>query len=62
MNLHEYQGKEILSQHGVRVQRGYVAEKVSEAVSKGKQLLTEIVRKNCAKICIWFLWKFNHIM
>jgi succinyl-CoA synthetase beta subunit len=41
MNLHEYQGKEILSQHGVRVQRGYVAEKVSEAVSKGKQLLTE---------------------
>ena len=25
MNLHEYQGKEILASHGVRVQRGYVA-------------------------------------
>ena len=25
MNLHEYQGKEILAQYGVRIQRGYVA-------------------------------------
>jgi len=41
MNLHEYQGKEILSQNGVRVQRGYVAETVSEALSVGKKLLKE---------------------
>ena len=32
MNLHEYQGKEILAQHGVRVQRGYVAETVPQAI------------------------------
>ena len=33
MNLHEYQGKEILAQHGVRVQRGYVAETLDEAIT-----------------------------
>ncbi len=41
MNLHEYQGKEILSHHGVRVQRGYVAETVSEAISQGEKLFKE---------------------
>ena len=24
MNLHEYQGKKILAEHGVNIQRGYV--------------------------------------
>ncbi len=31
MNIHEYQGKEILSKYGVRVQRGVVASTVEEA-------------------------------
>jgi succinyl-CoA synthetase beta subunit len=41
MNLHEYQGKEILASHGVRVQRGYVAHNAEEAVVKAKQLTAE---------------------
>ena len=41
MNLHEYQGKEILAQHGVRIQRGYVAETVSEALENGHKLSKE---------------------
>ena len=38
MNLHEYQGKEILSSFGVRVQRGIVAQNPAEAVEAAKQL------------------------
>lgn len=41
MNLHEYQGKEILSSFGVRVQRGIVAQNAKEAVSAAKQLTQE---------------------
>ncbi|HUH51793.1 MAG TPA: ADP-forming succinate--CoA ligase subunit beta [Flavobacterium sp.] len=41
MNLHEYQGKEILASHGVKVQRGYVANNAEEAVAKAKQLTAE---------------------
>ena len=41
MNLHEYQGKEILAQNGVRVQRGYVAETVDQAVSNAEKLYKE---------------------
>jgi succinyl-CoA synthetase beta subunit len=41
MNLHEYQGKEILAKYGVRIQRGYVANNAVEAVEKAKQLTTE---------------------
>ena len=41
MNLHEYQGKEILAKHGVRVQRGYVAETVSQAIKNGELLSKE---------------------
>ena len=41
MNLHEYQGKEILASHGVRIQRGYVANNAEEAVAKAKQLTAE---------------------
>ena len=38
MNLHEYQGKEILSKHGVRVQRGYLAHTVEESISSAKKI------------------------
>ena len=41
MNLHEYQGKEILSSFGVRVQRGIVAHSAQEAVTAAKQLTVE---------------------
>ena len=41
MNLHEYQGKEILAKHGVRIQRGYVAETVDEAITNAKRLFQE---------------------
>ncbi len=41
MNLHEYQGKEILSHFGVRIQRGLVAQNASEAVAAAKQLTSE---------------------
>ena len=36
MNLHEYQGKEILSSFGVRIQRGIVASTPAEAVDAAK--------------------------
>jgi len=38
MNLHEYQGKEILNSFGVEIQRGIVAETVDEAVAAAKKL------------------------
>ncbi|MFD2516785.1 ADP-forming succinate--CoA ligase subunit beta [Salinimicrobium flavum] len=38
MNIHEYQGKEILSSFGVRVQRGIVAQDAKEAVDAAKKL------------------------
>ena len=41
MNLHEYQGKEILSSFGVGIQRGYVASSPEEAVVAAKQLTEE---------------------
>jgi len=41
MNLHEYQGKEILSTFGVRVQRGIVASTPDEAVEAAKKLAEE---------------------
>ena len=41
MNLHEYQGKEILSSFGVRIQRGIVASSHKEAVDAAKQLTAE---------------------
>jgi succinyl-CoA synthetase beta subunit len=41
MNLHEYQGKEILSSFGVRIQRGIVAQSAQEAVTTAKQLTAE---------------------
>ena len=41
MNLHEYQGKNILSQFGVKIQRGIVASTCEEAVAVAKQLNQE---------------------
>ncbi|PQJ14621.1 ADP-forming succinate--CoA ligase subunit beta [Aureicoccus marinus] len=41
MNLHEYQGKEILASFGVRVQRGHIATTPKEAVDAAKQLTEE---------------------
>src|SRR5210317_1295759 len=41
MNLHEYQGKEILNSFGVRIQRGIVAQNADEAVAAAKQLTVE---------------------
>lgn len=41
MNLHEYQGKEILSRYGVKVQRGIVATTADEAVEAAKKLTAE---------------------
>ena len=41
MNLHEYQGKEILSSYGVGIQRGMIAKSPEEAVVLAKQLTEE---------------------
>ena len=41
MNLHEYQGKEILNSFGVRIQRGIVAHNHKEAVDAAKELTAE---------------------
>ena len=38
MNLHEYQGKEILQNNDVPIQRGKVASSVSEAISVANEL------------------------
>jgi len=41
MNLHEYQGKELLESYGVAIQRGKVANNVDEAVAAFKALQAE---------------------
>ncbi len=41
MNLHEYQGKEILTNNGVPIQHGYVATTLEEAVEAYKKLQAE---------------------
>ena len=38
MNLHEYQGKDLLKTYGVQIQEGIVAETAPEAVKAGKKL------------------------
>lgn len=42
MNIHEYQGKEILRQYGVSVPNGKVAFTVEEAVEAAKELGTQV--------------------
>jgi len=41
MNLHEYQGKDILNSFGVRIQRGILAVSHTDAVAAAKQLHVE---------------------
>ncbi len=41
MNLHEFQGKELLASYGVTIQRGVVAETLEEAVSGFEKLQSE---------------------
>ncbi|NND64025.1 MAG: ADP-forming succinate--CoA ligase subunit beta [Flavobacteriaceae bacterium] len=41
MNLHEYQGKQILNSFGVEIQRGLVAQTAEEAVEAAKKLTEE---------------------
>lgn len=41
MNVHEYQGKEILAQFGVGIQRGIVATTADQAVTAAKKLTEE---------------------
>lgn len=41
MNLHEYQGKELLSKYGVAIQRGKIARTVEEAVTSFHELQKE---------------------
>ncbi|MBO9608759.1 MAG: ADP-forming succinate--CoA ligase subunit beta [Paenibacillaceae bacterium] len=43
MNIHEYQGKEVLRQYGVAVPEGKVAFTVEEAVEAAKELGTKVV-------------------
>lgn len=43
MNIHEYQGKELLRKYGVSVPNGKVAFTVDEAVEAAKQLGTKVV-------------------
>jgi len=38
MNLHEYQGKEMLASYGVAIQKGYVAETLEEALDAYKKV------------------------
>ncbi len=47
MNLHEYQGKELLSTYGVAIQRGKIAYTVEEAVSGYEQLKAETGTQFC---------------
>jgi len=50
MNIHEYQGKEILKKYGVTVQRGIVADTPDSAVAAAKELQAETGTK-------WFVVK-----
>ena len=49
MNLHEYQGKDLLKSYGVNVQEGFVAETVEEAVEAFKKV-TESSKKDIAVV------------
>jgi len=41
MDLHEYQGKELLSRYGVKIQKGIVAKNVEEAVAAYQKITAE---------------------
>ena len=42
MNIHEYQGKEILASYGVRIQRGIIANNQVEAVAAAEEKVEEL--------------------
>ena len=50
MNIHEYQGKEILQKYGVTIQRGIVADTPDHAIQAAKELSAETGTK-------WFVIK-----
>lgn len=50
MNIHEYQGKEILKKYGVAIQRGIVADTLDSAINAAKELQAETGTK-------WFVVK-----
>ena len=50
MNIHEYQGKEILKKYGVAIQRGVVADTPESAIAGAKELQAETGTK-------WFVIK-----
>ena len=50
MNLHEYQGKEILAHHGVNVQRGYIIKNIDKTQKIADKLIEETGTK-------WFVVK-----
>jgi succinyl-CoA synthetase beta subunit len=50
MNIHEYQGKEILKKYGVAIQRGIVADTPDSAIAAAKELQAETGTK-------WFVIK-----
>lgn len=50
MNIHEYQGKEILKKYGVAIQRGIVADTPDNAIAAAKELQAETGTK-------WFVIK-----
>ena len=50
MNIHEYQGKEILKRYGVTIQRGIVADTPDSAIAAAKELHAETGTK-------WFVIK-----
>ena len=50
MNIHEYQGKEILKKFGVAIQRGIVADTLDNAIQAAKELQAETGTK-------WFIVK-----
>ena len=41
MNLHEYQGKKILEEHGVNIQRGYVVSEKERTLEVASELVKE---------------------
>ena len=41
MNLHEYQAKELMKQHGAKIQEGIMAENVEDAVEAAKKLTAD---------------------
>ena len=47
MNLHEYQGKDLLASYGVAIQRGKVVQTVEEAVTAYEQLKKETGTEYC---------------